>query len=383
MTPGARRAPLLCALAAVVAAPACGDDLSAPVNPELVGPAPWVQVAAGGAHTCAVDEKGRMACWGSNARGQLGFEGAGAFTLPRYLRPQDGWSAVAAGQRHTCALTVDGEVWCWGANDAGQLGDGGVAWGGPAERAAPAPVPLDWRYVAVTAGEAHTCALSEQGAVVCWGASEQGQAGGGGESVPALPPTLVPGAARTAVVAGAFHTCALSRDGTAVCWGANGASEIGAGVTFADRMAVSPVGGGQRFRSLAAGVGAACGVDEVRRVLCWGDNAAAQVAPSGTRLGSPVVRWAGPAAAVGAGERWTCAVALAGDVTCWGARWDRLGPFAPEVEPAGWAAPVSAPVQLSVGARHACAVTDGGGIACWGAASGGRLGPFGPGTGAP
>lgn len=290
---------------------------------------------------------------------------------------------VAAGQRHTCALAADRTVWCWGANDAGQLGDGGPRWGAPAQRAAPAPVPAGGRFEDLTAGEAHTCALAVGGEVVCWGSSEQGQSEGSGIPVPAVLPTVVPGGPWKAVVAGAFHTCALARDGLAACWGANGASEIGAGVAFADRLAVSPVGGGQRFRSLAAGVATACGVDEVRRVLCWGDNAAAQVAPSGTRLGSPVLRWAGPAAAVGAGERWTCAVALAGDVTCWGARWDRLGPFAPEVEPAGWAAPVSGPVQISVGARHACAVTDEGGIACWGASSGGRLGPFGPGAGAP
>jgi alpha-tubulin suppressor-like RCC1 family protein len=34
------------------------------------------------------------------------------------------WIAVSAGQSHTCAIKIDGSLWCWGDNSKGQLGDG-------------------------------------------------------------------------------------------------------------------------------------------------------------------------------------------------------------------------------------------------------------------
>ena len=61
--------------------------------------------------------------------------------------------SVAAGQRHTCAATAAGAVFCWGADDAGQLGDGGGD-----SRALPVAVAGISTAIAVTAGEAFSCA---------------------------------------------------------------------------------------------------------------------------------------------------------------------------------------------------------------------------------
>ncbi|HVH63652.1 MAG TPA: RCC1 domain-containing protein, partial [Candidatus Dormibacteraeota bacterium] len=30
--------------------------------------------------------------------------------------------AIAAGDGHTCAISTDNHIWCWGGNAAGQLG---------------------------------------------------------------------------------------------------------------------------------------------------------------------------------------------------------------------------------------------------------------------
>src|SRR5690606_25537017 len=34
-----------------------------------------------------------------------------------------GWERVSAGYDHTCAISLDGNIYCWGANWAGQLGN--------------------------------------------------------------------------------------------------------------------------------------------------------------------------------------------------------------------------------------------------------------------
>ena len=88
-----------------------------------------VQIAAGGAHACALTEAGGVKCWGSNADGQLGI-GKDESTVPFSNVPVDvvglgsGVKGVFAGTSHTCAVMDTGGVKCWGANWEGQLNDG-------------------------------------------------------------------------------------------------------------------------------------------------------------------------------------------------------------------------------------------------------------------
>jgi alpha-tubulin suppressor-like RCC1 family protein len=83
--------------------------------------------------------------------------------------------AVSAGDRHTCAVTADGGVRCWGANDTGQLGDGTDA-----GRATPVPVAgLTSPIETVVAGEGHSCAVTAGHRAWCWGVNGGGQLGDG------------------------------------------------------------------------------------------------------------------------------------------------------------------------------------------------------------
>ena len=61
--------------------------------------------------------------------------------------------AVSDGGRHSCALhKVTGSILCWGANEDGQ-----------------ATPPTTGRYIFITSGESHSCALRSDGVIVCWG----------------------------------------------------------------------------------------------------------------------------------------------------------------------------------------------------------------------
>ena len=81
---------------------------------------------------------------------------------------------AAAGGAHTCAVTEAGALWCWGDNDYGELGDGTTT-----TRLTPTPVSgLSEAVVQVDAGD-HCCAVTATGSIYCWGPNHLGQLGDG------------------------------------------------------------------------------------------------------------------------------------------------------------------------------------------------------------
>ena len=137
---------------------------------------PLSGLAAGRAHTCAFDAIG-VVCWGSNSSGQLG-QPAGPFIGHGYpIRASVPVTLVSltAGGEHTCGLTATGAAYCWGSNSKGQLGNGAI--GGTNSVAAPVTGGLT--FVSLSAGGSHTCGVTPDGAIYCWGANASGQLGDG------------------------------------------------------------------------------------------------------------------------------------------------------------------------------------------------------------
>ncbi|MCL6640228.1 MAG: hypothetical protein K6T92_02540, partial [Candidatus Rokubacteria bacterium] len=65
---------------------------------------------------------------------------------------------LSAGAQHTCVITADETVACWGRDDAGQA------------------TPPAGRFIQVSGGATHTCGLRRDMTVICWGSNDHGEA---------------------------------------------------------------------------------------------------------------------------------------------------------------------------------------------------------------
>ncbi|MEX1367243.1 MAG: hypothetical protein AB1Z98_29220 [Nannocystaceae bacterium] len=219
-----------------------GDDETPDAIPPVNVGGTVLGLSTGAQHSCALLDGGAVRCWGSNASGQLGRG------LPGDVGDDEDPADVAAvavgavatqivaGWFHSCALLDGGAVRCWGRGNNGRLGYGNTTWIGltdtPAEHGV---VDVGGVVVELAAGNAHTCARLDSGAVRCWGWSAQGQLGYGNlqdigdDELPATAGDVPLGGAALQIVAGANHSCALLDTGRLRCWGNGGDGRLGYG----------------------------------------------------------------------------------------------------------------------------------------------------------
>ena len=349
-----------------------GDSAPRPAIVTVNFPADRGSIAAGGRHSCMLDDNGRALCWGNNERGQLGDGSYDPHPAPARVVGDFTLASLSAGTWHTCGVSRDGDAYCWGSNDAGQLGDGTTS-----PRSAPVRVSGNASFRLVRAGASHSCGLTRTGAVACWGSNAVGQLGDGTRATRTTPATVSLGMAAGALAVGRSHTCAITIDGTAWCWGANDAGQLGDGTTTS-RATPTRVATDLRFVSIAAGNQHSCAVSTVGAVFCWGRNAFGQLGdglttdattPQGVDASSSFTT-------VTAGQLHSCARTRDARAYCWGRNtYGQLGD--------GTTTDRSRPVavrggttfsSINASGAHTCGVTAGGEGFCWGYNIDGQLG---------
>ncbi|HXK18886.1 MAG TPA: hypothetical protein VNG33_13840 [Polyangiaceae bacterium] len=260
------------------------------------------QIVAGGYHTCVLFTSGTVKCWGENSDGQLGYgdvlQTRGSSIVPASFGTVEVSASatvtalsLCAGEKHTCALLSDGSVKCWGSNARGQLGYGNAARVGaklaPAD-VAPVSLSNQLKATQLACGANHTCAVLSDGTVQCWGENADGQLGLGNvaiigddekpDSVGSISLGLASGVMVKQIVAGHSHTCILTSDQTVRCWGVSTALGIGTTANVGDTeppssvSAVRLVGANETARPvrLSAGSFHTCALFDSGTTKCWG-----------------------------------------------------------------------------------------------------------------
>lgn len=287
---------------------------------------------------------------------------------------------LSSGILHTCMVTAEGGLKCWGNNDSGQLGNGTFYNGVRMEDAVAINGLND--VVAVSAGGNHSCAITASGALKCWGDNASGQLGNGvGEYGlnSNLPVDVVGlGSGVVAVSLGRSHSCAITTLGAVKCWGSNGSGQLGNGTNTNSNIPVDVVGlSGAQL--ISAGNGHTCAAITGAGVLCWGDNDEGALGNSTTIASNLPVAVSGltePVISLATGYAHSCAVTDAGLVKCWGYNIQgQLG--------IGSTNDSSVPVQItslsdivkiSLGDQFSCTLNNSGYTSCWGNNSYGQLG---------
>lgn len=287
-------------------------------------------------------------------------DGDGAPIAPDAAQVSDaghsGGARIRSSVQHTCAITRDGALYCWGVNAEGQLGDGTTR-----DAAEPLRMEGDHRWRDVGTGSAHTCAIRDDGSLWCWGRNAEGQLGDG-TRVPRVRPARVETDTDWRTLAlGGGHSCGIRSDGTLWCWGGRDYH-----ATPPDDAAVQPANLPVRVGDFADWVEVSAhwyAIDAIRRGgSLWRMRDSDQ--PATFRQVGTATDWAH----VAVGPISECGTRTDGSLWCWGGVEfpDPPGSLESEVPvrigtDIGWSG------ALAV-SYHACAGRTDGALWCWGRA---------------
>lgn len=299
------------------------SDVPVEVGGDIVGKN-ITAIGGTGDVSCAIAD-GKIYCWGSNYRGELGYNAPNHPTLSPdpvpvatggdpYWRLQPGYKAVklsTSGSRSQtmCAIMDTGIAYCWGQAKFGQTGSTAFVssynYGQPVRVARISNVtdisqdgyPYGAAHLTSPYSRAtHVCAIAS-GKVYCWGGAEDGQSGVGAYDDATYKTYTAPKEVKglpgvpKRVAVGLGHSCALVElsDGKhkVYCWGGNEFGQLGANkdashLSYSRTPQPVHVGPGglpssEDVVTLAAGANRGCAIMTNKRAYCWGKNDDGQI----------------------------------------------------------------------------------------------------------
>lgn len=286
---------------------------------------------AGTGTTCALDTNGAAWCWGTAWDDPTTTSDDALLPTPVDMPPRTAFTDIATSFWTTCALATDGSAWCWGDNYYGQLGNNTVE-----ESLLPVevPTPEGVAFTDITLGGGlqnggfpFACALAEDGVPWCWGPYA-----GVDEDDPfrrpvAAAPQNIPfpeGVTLASIEAGDTHTCGLTSDGAVWCWGTDAAMALGVDSWDpVDRGTPLRIPSDVPFVSIGLGENSACAVSGDGGIWCWGSATPllpkrfARMGGTGEPVAIDVPLEVNFTAISMGGLQPPCAVTDGGDIWCW------------------------------------------------------------------
>jgi alpha-tubulin suppressor-like RCC1 family protein len=337
----------------------------------------YLKLAAGTAHSCAINPSSQLKCWGRNQFGQLGDGTTVDQTTSKIIDGASGYVEVSAGDMHTCAITTGGVLKCWGRNNSSQLGDGTTV-----DQLTPITVDAGTLYSQISVSGSLSCGITTAGVLKCWGMNAYGGLGDGTIINKSTPTVINAGTNYLKISTGALHTCGITTGNVLKCWGLNDSGQLGDGTTV-NKILPVVIDSGTTYSKIAVSSFVfyhTCGITTANVLKCWGNNNYGQIGDgtSGVARALPVVISAGIGFSdISIGYVHTCAVAFATtQLYCWGYNFfSQLGDYTSTNR--------STPVQADTGFfyskvvasnNYTCGLTTGTNLRCWGRNDYGQLG---------
>jgi alpha-tubulin suppressor-like RCC1 family protein len=269
------------------------------------------------------------------------------------------FKSMSSSLYHTCAISEDNEVYCWGLGASGQLGNGDVADSSVPVRVLTSDddpdsaLPGGVAIEFIAAGVSNTCAATASD-IYCWGADSYGKLGNGGTTGSVTKPTKV------------FDDADDPQ------------SKLTASGTVTD---------------LTAGAHFVCAVKDNYFIYCWGDGQYGALGNNASASSSLPVRTVQGAIAsdvvhISAGGLHTCYSAANNEIWCWGyGYYGQIGdgttyqtsmrPYKVQTNADSASSQLPSGVDIlavSSGYYHTCVLASDGAAYCWGRNLEGQLG---------
>jgi alpha-tubulin suppressor-like RCC1 family protein len=239
-------------------------------------------LTVGRRHACVLDTYRLAYCWGFNVDGETGTGSAGVqapmIVGPKLVMGDHRFRSLSAGVGVTCGVRMDGVLLCWGSNIDGVAGSGAKDQCGDVAvvRCSTVPVPVDSspRWTRVSTGTRHACAVDADGAAHCWGTNDVGQTGSYNARRPIVNAPIrvaIANARITSVHSGGIHTCAITDQRKLYCWGAD-AWTFADPRHYADELVPRQPIPGALFSAVSTGQLHVCALETSGRARCWGDT---------------------------------------------------------------------------------------------------------------